>query len=73
MALTEGTKEAIWLRRPLQEIQVLQDTTPTIIFGDNQGNLKLAHNQVFHAQRKHMDVRHHFIRKKVESSQVILD
>ena len=49
MAVTEGTEEAIWLRKPLQEIQVLQDTTPTMIFGDNQGNLKLAHNQVFHS------------------------
>ena len=73
MALTEGTKEAIWLRRLLQEIQVLQDTTPTMIFGDNQGSLKLAHNPVFHSRTKHVDVRHHFIREKVESGQVTLD
>ncbi len=73
MALTEGTKEAIWLRRLLQEIQVLQDTTPTMIFGDNQGSLKLAHNLVFHSRTKHVDVRHHFIREKVESGQVTLD
>ena len=33
MALTKGIKEAIWLRKLLQEIQVLQGTTPTMIFG----------------------------------------
>jgi hypothetical protein len=36
MALTEGTKEAIWLCKLLQEIQVLQGTAPTMIIGDNQ-------------------------------------
>jgi hypothetical protein len=73
MALIEGTKEAIWLRRLLQEIQVLQVTTPTMIFGDNQGILKLAHDLVFHSWTKHVDVRHHFIREKIESCQVTLD
>ena len=33
-------------------------------FGDNQGSLKLVHNSVFHSCTKHVDVQHHFIRKK---------
>jgi hypothetical protein len=72
MALTEGTKEAIWLCKLLQEIQVLQGTAPTMIIGDNQGSLKLVQNSVFHSHTKHVDVQHHFIREKMESSQVTL-
>ena len=73
MALTIGTKEAIWMHKLLQEIQALQGTTPTMIFGDNQGSLKLAHNLIFHSRTKHVDVQHHFILEKVISSQVTLD
>lgn len=56
MALTEGTKEVIWLHKILQEIQVLQGTTPTMIFVDNQGSMKLAHNLVYHSRTKLVDV-----------------
>ena len=53
-------------------ILVLQDTNPTMNFGDNQGTLKLAHNPVFHSRIKHVDIRHHFTREKIESGQVTL-
>ena len=55
MALTGGTKEATWLCRLLQEIQIIQDTTPSMIFGDIQGSLKLAQTQVCHSRIKHVD------------------
>jgi hypothetical protein len=54
MTLTKGMKEAIWLRRLFQKIQVLQGTTPTTIFENNQGKLKLAHNPIFWFRTKHV-------------------
>lgn len=36
----------------LQKIEVLQGTTPTMIFADNQGNIKLAHNPIYYSQQK---------------------
>ena len=42
----------------------------TIIFEDNQGCIALAKNPVKHERTKHIDIRHHFIREKVESKEI---
>lgn len=73
MAVTEGAKEAIWLRRLLGEIQIQDMQQPTTIHGDNQGSLNLAHNPVYHGRTKHIEVRHHFIREKILSGEVNLE
>lgn len=72
MAVTEGTKEAIWIRRLLGELKILDPHIPTTIHGDNQGSLNLARNPVYHGRTKHVEVRHHFIREKVASGEICL-
>ena len=49
-------------------------TTPTSISlkGDNQGSIALAHNPVFHARTKHIDIQHHYIRDEVASGRIDL-
>lgn len=70
MAITEVTKEAVWLRRLLGELKI-QDLKKSItIHGDNQGSLNLAHNPVYHGRTKHIKVKHHFIREKIASNEV---
>ena len=73
MAITEGTKEALWLRSLLEELRMSDPKVPTIIYGDNQGSLNLAHNPIYHARTKHIEVKHHFIREKVSAGQVKLE
>lgn len=73
MAITEGAKEAIWLRRLLGEICVQNLQQPTTILGDNQGSLNLSHNPIFHGRTKHIEVRHHFVREKIVSGEVKLE
>lgn len=73
MAITEGAKEAVWLRRLLNEIRILDNHCPTKILGDNQGCLNLAHNPIFHGRTKHIEVRHHFIHEKVASGEIKLE
>lgn len=73
MAVTEGAKEAVWLRRLLGEIHVLDLQAPTTIHGDNQGSLNLAQNPIYHGRTKHIEVRHHFIREKISSGEINLD
>lgn len=72
----QATKEAIWLRRLLRELQVAeaegQAPAATIIYGDNQGGIALAKNPQFHARTKHIDVQHHFVREKQPSGEVDL-
>lgn len=70
MAITEGTKEAVWLRRLLGKINIQNLQDPTNTHGDNQGSINLAHNPVYHGQTKHIEVRHHFIREKIESGEI---
>ena len=73
---TQATKEAIWLRRLLTELQVANEEehapAATIIYGDNQGAIALARNPQFHARTKHIDVQHHFVREKQHSGEVDL-
>lgn len=56
MAVTEGAKEAVWLRRLLGEIHALDLQAPTTIHGDNQGSLNLAQNPIYHGRTKHIEV-----------------
>ena len=37
-----------------------------------QGASKLAHNPVYHARTKHIELQHHFIREKIESKEIKL-
>ena len=71
MALTHATKETVWLRALLGELGFHQGD-PSTIFEDNQSCIALARNPVHHARTKHIDIRHHYIREKLESGEVTL-
>lgn len=42
-----------------------QTDYPLLLYCDNQSAIQLAENSVFHAQTKHVEVHHHFVREKV--------
>lgn len=69
---TQATKEAVWLRKLLNQLLRPDDSDPkaTVIFGDNQGAIALAKNAQFHARTKHIDIAHHFVREKVNDGTV---
>lgn len=71
MALSEASKEAIYLRNLLSEIQGRLDIIT--LYNDNQGAQKLCSNPVFHEKTKHIDIRHHFVREAVENKLIKLD
>ena len=77
IAESEAAKEAIWLQRLLGQLRVdrTQSSTPELvtIFGDNRGALALAKNQMYHARTKHVDIRYHFVREKVEEQLVKME
>ncbi|KAJ5283470.1 hypothetical protein N7505_001450 [Penicillium chrysogenum] len=53
---TQATKEAIWLRRLLNELNMSQGKSATIICGDNQGAIALSSNPQYHSRTKHMEI-----------------
>ena len=62
VALTMATQEAVWIRRLLSDLKVLQDH-PTVLMENHQGAICTAMNPVSHARTKHINVRCHYIRK----------
>jgi hypothetical protein len=66
-----AAREAVWLRRLLEELGVVQ-ATPSVLYGDNQGAIALAKNPVAHARTKHIDVQHHFVRQQLVCGAVSL-
>ena len=66
MAATQAAKEATWLRTFLKELG-FEQIGASKIFSDSQGSIALIKNPVFHARTKHIDIRYHFLREKVEA------
>lgn len=71
MATSQCTKEAIWLRKLLADVGLVQEGATTIMC-DNQGCIALAKNPTHHSRTKHIDVQHHFIREKLEGNEISL-
>ena len=59
------------MRQILEDVGT-QQTQATRIQCDNQSSIKLAHNPVYHARSKHIELQHHFFREEIESQEIEL-
>jgi len=64
IALSNSVKEAISLGR-LEESK-----EPILIFEDNQSTINISNNPIRNERSKHIDVRFHFIREKVNNKEI---
>ena len=67
VALSCAAQEAMWLRQLFSNL--LQDyklSEPTTIYEDNQSAICMAKNNQSHGRSKHVDIKYHFVREKVE-------
>ena len=55
------------------EMGVNPGESGTLLLVDNQSSIKLAKNPVFHKRSKHIAIRFHFIREKVENGEFSLE
>jgi transcription termination factor NusB len=69
MALGEVTKEIIWIRSLLYELDEGQ-TLPTKVYCDNQAAIAITKNPQHHERTKHIDIRYHFIRNELEMNTI---
>jgi hypothetical protein len=69
MAISKASADAIWLRWLLHSLHCPQ-STPTIIYSDNQSAIKLTENPLFHDQSKHIEIQVHFVREQVVAGEV---
>eukprot|EP00253_Pinus_taeda_P010003 PITA_10003 len=71
VAAAKATKEIVWLRNILEELQVKQvQSTPLMI--DNTSAIKLAKNPKFHDRTKNINTKYHLIRHHVQAKTVHL-
>ncbi|KAI0524414.1 hypothetical protein KFK09_003782 [Dendrobium nobile] len=68
-ALASATTEIIWLRQLLQELGNEQKA-PTTLYCDNTSAISLAHNPVYHARTKHIEVDYHFIQNCIKDKTI---
>jgi hypothetical protein len=66
MALTAATQEAVFFKQLLHEFHQDSGSAMTI-HEDNQSCIAVSKNTMTTGRNKHMDVRYHFCREKVES------
>jgi hypothetical protein len=64
-----AASQAIWLRKLLFGL-FGRELRPTVIHYDNQSCIKLSENPVFHDRSKHIEIRYHFIRDRVQRGAV---
>jgi hypothetical protein len=72
MALTRAAQQLEWMYASLAELG-LTIPRPAIIRGDNQAAIKIASNQTGAAKVKHIDVREHYIRDRVDEGEIKLE
>lgn len=72
MALSACVQEAIWLKQFGAELDPIFGN-PCHILCDNRSAIDLAECDGYRQRSKHIDIRHHFIRDKLEDRTVFLD
>jgi hypothetical protein len=71
MAVCSAVQESIYLRTIIKELGLIVDK-PTRIWMDNQSAIKLGENAFSNKRAKHIDIRYHFTREKVEEGVIDL-
>jgi hypothetical protein len=71
MALCTAAQEAIYLRALLKDLNYEQEGE-TIIHQDNQGCMAMANNSMTSTRAKHIDIKYHFVRERIENREIKL-
>lgn len=69
IAAATAAREAVWIRTLLNGIGQRREN-PTTLFVDNQSAIHLVRNSEFHKRTKHVDIKYHYIREKVENREI---
>jgi len=79
VALNHAAKEAIWIKNLLCELSLpvksieSEEPSPVLIYEDNQSCIAASENPKYHQRTKHIDIRYHFIRERIQSGDIILE
>lgn len=69
-ALSIAISEACWLKKILTDFNIFKLNQAITIFEDNQSAIKIANNPENNRRIKHIDIKHHFIKEKIDTGLV---
>ena len=72
VAATHATTQMLWMRQQLADLKV-EVELPLQLGCDNQSAINLTRNPVQHSRSKHIDIRYHFIKERVEDGELKLE
>ena len=64
IAITEASKELLWMKKFLQELGLQQERY--LLYCDSQSAIHLSKNPTFHSKSKYIDVRYYWIHDALE-------
>ncbi|UYV66183.1 hypothetical protein LAZ67_4000630 [Cordylochernes scorpioides] len=71
LALSQTTKEAVWIATILKELKFLTNFAfPLIIHCDNRSAIDFSKNNVENNRSKHIDIRYHHVRERIISGEI---
>ena len=70
VGLSEAGNEAVYLQQLQEEMCIGKSSV--LLLGDNESSLKLAMNPVFHQRSKHIRIKYHSLRDRVEEGLIEL-
>ncbi|UYV68970.1 hypothetical protein LAZ67_6001864 [Cordylochernes scorpioides] len=71
LALSQTTKEAVWIATILKELKFLSNFAfPLIIHCDNRSAIDFSKNNVENNRSKHIDIRYHHVRERIISGEI---
>ena len=70
MALSDCSRQAIWMKSVFSELGMPLGTIP--ICGDNQGSIFISSNPVQERRSKHIDIRYHYVRECIEERKIAI-
>lgn len=69
VSLNEASKEAVWIKRLLEELNG-SSIGPVEIRCDNQSTIRLVFNPELHQRTKHIEVKHFYVRELQQKGEI---
>ena len=69
MAMMRGCQQALWMHNFMSEIGITQPL-PATLKVDNSSSIALAKSTKGHWRAKHIDIRHHYIRERIQDGDI---
>ena len=73
IAMNAAIREIIWIRRMFMETHKILDITATVLNTDGSGAQRLAEYEAISDKNKHIEVRYHFNKQKIQNKTIALN